>query len=210
MNISQIFWQQLKLGSSMENQHQKLSVPLVVIGFLIILVLVVEAEVLGHFSKRILWLLKSLVVNINHLEYSEWKVTSGSRRVNLIIMYRPPYSAAHPVTSAVFFVEFAEYLESIVLSADPLLIVGDFNIHIDSNENYDAIKLSELLQSFSLTQHVQVPTHSSGHILDLIITRKTDDLVSSVPRAGCLFSDHMTLESVINRHAPLRTKTIVA
>ena len=200
-------------------------------------------------------------------EYSEWKVTSGSRRVNLIIMYRPPYSAAHPVTSAVFFVEFAEYLESIVLSADPLLIVGDFNIHIDSNENYDAIKLSELLQSFSLTQHVQVPTHSSGHTLDLIITRKTDDLVSSVPRAGCLFSDHMpvfceldlgkvfftksnvsyrnlsainldalrdlsnsdlckntdlsdihelakcyseTLESVINRHAPLRTKTIVA
>ena len=201
-------------------------------------------------------------------EYLEWKVTSGSRRVNLIIMYRPPYSAAHPVTSAVFFVEFAEYLESIVLSADPLLIVGDFNIHIDSNENYDAIKLSELLQSFSLTQHVQVPTHSSGHTLDLIITRKTDDLVSSVPRAGCLFSDHMpvfceldmgkvhftksnvsyrnlsainldalradlsnsdlckntdlsdihelaksyneTLESVINRHAPLRTKTIVA
>ena len=201
-------------------------------------------------------------------EYSEWKVTSGSRRVNLIIMYRPPYSAAHPVTSAVFFVEFAEYLESIVLSADPLLIVGDFNIHIDSNENYDAIKFSELLQSFSLTQHVQVPTHSSGHTLDLIITRKTDDLVSSVPRAGCLFSDHMpvfceldmgkvhftksnvsyrnlsainldalradlsnsdlckntdlsdihelaksyneTLESVINRHAPLRTKTIVA
>ena len=124
-------------------------------------------------------------------EYSEWKATSGSRRVNLIIMYRPPYSAAHPVTSAVFFVEFAEYLESIVLTADPLFIVGDFNIHIDSNENYDAIKLSELLQSFSLTQHVQVPTHSSGHTLDLIITRKTDDLVSFVPRAGCLFSDHM-------------------
>ena len=74
-------------------------------------------------------------------------------------MYRPPYSAAHPVTRAVFFVEFAEYLESIVLSADPLPIVGDFNIHIYSNENYGAIKLSELLQSFSLTQHFQVPIH---------------------------------------------------
>ena len=200
-------------------------------------------------------------------EYSEWKITSGSRRINLIIIYRPPYSVAHPVTSAVFFVEFAEYLESIVLSADPLLIVGDFNIHIDSNENYDAIKFLELLQSFSLTQHVEVPSHSSGHTLDLIITRKTDNLVFSVPRAICLFSDHMpvfceldmgkvlftkskvsyrnlsamnldalradlsnsdlckntdmfdvnelaicyneTLESAINRHAPLRTKTIV-
>ncbi|CAB3996663.1 RNA-directed DNA polymerase from transposon X-element [Paramuricea clavata] len=200
-------------------------------------------------------------------EYSEWKVTSGSQRINLIIVYRPPYSVAHSVTSAVFFVEFAEYLESIVLSADPLLIVEDFNIHIDSNENYDAIKFLELLQSFSLTQHVEVPTHSSGHTLDLIITRKTDNLVSSVPRAVCLFSDHMpvfceldmgkvrftkskvsyrnlsamnldalradlsnsdlckntdmfdvnelamcyneTLKSAINRHAPLRTKTIV-
>ena len=94
-------------------------------------------------------------------------------------MYRPPYSVAHSVTSTVFFVEFAEYLESIVLSADPLVIVGVFNIYIDSNENYDAIKLLELLQNLSLTQHVQVPTHSSGHTLHLIITRKTDNLVSS-------------------------------
>ena len=86
--------------------------------------------------------------------------------------------------------EIAEYLESIILNAGPLLIVGDFNIHIDSNENYDAIKLLEVLQSFSLTQHVQVPTHS-GHILDSIITRKTDNLVSSVPRVGCLFSNHI-------------------
>ncbi len=79
----------------------------------------------------------------------------------------------------------------LVLSADPLLIVADFNIHIDSNENYDAIKFLELLQSFSLTQHVEVATHSSGHTLDLIITRKADNLISSVPRAVCLFSDHM-------------------
>jgi hypothetical protein len=35
------------------------------------------------------------------------------------------------------------------------------------------------------------PTHSSGNTLDLIITGKTDNLVSSVPRTGCLFSDHM-------------------
>ena len=160
MNINQIFWQKLKLGSSMENQHPKLSVTLVVIGFLTILVLVVEAEVLGYLFKNNLMVTKVTGGEHQSFEYSEWKVTSGSRRVYLIIMYRPPYSAAYriqikfivlycivlyPVTCAVFFVEFAEYLESIVLSADPLLIVGDFSIHIDSNENYDAIKLSELL-----------------------------------------------------------------
>ena len=41
----------------MENEHQKLSVPLVVIGFWIIHVLVVEVEVLGYFLKTVLrWL----------------------------------------------------------------------------------------------------------------------------------------------------------
>ena len=30
-------------------------------------------------------------------EYSEWKVTSGSRRINLIIVYRPPYYVDHHI-----------------------------------------------------------------------------------------------------------------
>ena len=78
-------------------------------------------------------------------KYSERKVISGSRCANLIIVYRPPYSPAHPVTGALFFGKFVEYLESIVLSADPLLIVADFNIDVNSNENCDAVKLFELL-----------------------------------------------------------------
>ena len=135
MNINQTFLQQLKLGSAIENLHQKLSVPLVAISFLIIRVLVVREEVPGYFLKTILRLLRSPVANVNH---------SNTRNGN-------------------------------------------------SNENYDAIKFLELLQSFSLTIHVEDPTHSSGHTLDLIITRKTDNLISSVPRAVCLFSDHMPI-----------------
>ena len=174
----------------MENQHQKLSVPLGVIGFLDHSRSGRRGGGTGLLFKNNLKVTKVTGGEQQSFECSEWKVLSGSRRVNLIIVYRQPYSVAHPVTIAAFFVEFAEYLQSIVLSADPLLIVGDFIIHIDSNEKYDAIKLLELLESFSLTQHVQVPTHSSGHTLDLI-SRKTANLVSSVPRVGCLFSDHL-------------------
>ena len=35
----------------------------------------------------------------------------------------------------------------------------------------------DLLETFSLSQHVSGPTHLSGHTLDSIITRSSDDIV---------------------------------
>ena len=49
-----------------------------------------------------------------------------SLQLRLVVVYRPPYSAAHPVTSSTFFPEFSEYLESLVLSKVPICIYGDF------------------------------------------------------------------------------------
>ena len=118
--------------------------------FLIILVLVVREEVPDYFLKTIPRLLRLPVVNVNHFNTRNGKLL----RVYFIIVYRPTYFVARPVTSAVFFVTFVEYLESVLLSGDPLFIVGNFNIHIDSNENSNAIKLLELLQSFSPTKYV--------------------------------------------------------
>lgn len=67
------------------------------------------------------------------------------------------------------------FLESIVMTNKQLLIVGDFNIHTDILDYPDAIKFSDLMESFSLQQHVSGPTHIHGHMLDLIITRQTDN-----------------------------------
>ena len=90
-----------------------------------------------------------------------------------------------------FYSEFSEYLESVVLNTDPVLIVGDFNIHVDCDDNTYSVKLLELFESVGLDQHVHTPTHCSGHTLDLIVTRQTDQIIASSPRADCLFSDHM-------------------
>ena len=45
-----------------------------------------------------------------------------------------------------------------------------------------------------LQQHVDVPTHKSGHTLDLIITRRADSLLTD-PMADYLFSDHFLVIS---------------
>lgn len=64
-------------------------------------------------------------------EVSEWLVSFGPTRVRTFIVYRPPFSEDHLITAGVLFHEFAEYLESVVMFSDKLLITGGFNFHMD-------------------------------------------------------------------------------
>lgn len=126
-------------------------------------------------------------------EFSHWMVEFQSRKLQIVIIHRPPYSRNHPVTTSVFFVDFSGFLECIIMSSVPLLIAGDFNIHVDVPGTAYSVCLKELLESMGLQQHVNEPTHESGHILDLIITRQCDSLLANIPVTDCLFSDHFTL-----------------
>ena len=60
----------------------------------------------------------------------EWIVNCGSCKLTILIIYRVTYSLKDPVRAASFFEEFTTYLESFIMSPEPLLITGDFNIHI--------------------------------------------------------------------------------
>ena len=66
-------------------------------------------------------------------------------------MYRIPYSAAHPVTSSTFILEFSNNLEPLLLSKVPLCISGDFNFHLDVSSDVDTVKFADLLESMCLT-----------------------------------------------------------
>ena len=81
-------------------------------------------------------------------EFSEYKIGGLSLQLRLVIVYRPPYSAAHPVTSSTFFPEFSEYLESLVPSKVPICISGDFNDH-DVSDVADTVTFADLLESLS-------------------------------------------------------------
>ena len=120
-------------------------------------------------------------------------ILSIRRKIKLLVIYRPPYSTAHRVTVTTFLDEFANYLEPIILSPEPLVIAGDMNIHVDDPDDSDAIKFLDLLDSYGLTQHVNTPTHRLGHTLDLIITRVSDALTKSTPISDSYFSDHFTV-----------------
>jgi hypothetical protein len=73
-------------------------------------------------------------------------------------------------------------MESVILSKEHLLVLGDFNIHFDVSDDADAVKFHDLLESLGLEQHVTKSTYIHGHILDLVITRKTENTIPFPPR----------------------------
>ena len=124
-------------------------------------------------------------------EASEWLVNpAATTRLRVVIVYRPPYSVKHPVSTSTFITDFSDYLESLVISSETLLILGDFNIHMYLTDDTDCRNMSDLLVSVGLKQHVLQPTHELGHTLDLIITRESDNIITGRPYSGELFSDH--------------------
>lgn len=56
------------------------------------------------------------------------------------------------------------------------LITGNFNFHLDDPSDGDAKRFIDLLETFDLLQHVMVSTHSSDHILELVISRSFNDI----------------------------------
>ena len=138
-------------------------------------------------------------------EFAEYIVIVGNNKVTVAFIYRTPCSEKHPVMVATFLSEFAEYLESIVLSSERFLIAGDMNIHVDVPDDADAIKFLDLLECMGLTQHVTTPTHRSGHTLDLIITRDLNSLVQTSPISDSFLSDHCTVLSELTLRMPATT-----
>ena len=57
-----------------------------------------------------------------------------------------------------------------------------------------------------MKQNVRSPTHRADHILDLLITRDDDQLVTSVSIHDAAFSDHFVVNCALSMEKPLFTK----
>ena len=135
-------------------------------------------------------------------EFSDWRLSAHGRIIKIIIIYRPPYSEAHPVPVSEFFQEFSTFMETTVLCPEVLLVTGDFNFHLDDDSDADAKKFMELLDTFGLQQHVITPTHMSGHLLDLVISRTSNDINVFSPQSSYFISDHCFIECLLSVPGP--------
>ncbi len=77
-----------------------------------------------------------------------------------------------------------------MLAADKVLIVGDFNIHVDNEKDALGSAFIDILNSIGVRQHVSGPTHSRNHTLDLILSHGIDVSGVGILQQSDDISDH--------------------
>lgn len=117
-------------------------------------------------------------------------------------IYRPPPSTKNVSSVSEFLREFSTLLESTILESGHLVILGDFNIHMEAEINSDSAKFKDLLESFGLVQNVTGPTHEKGHTIDLVISRMGHQHLSLINTDFSMPSDHAALHFKINFMKP--------
>ena len=101
------------------------------------------------------------------------KCSGGCTRI--VTIYRPPPSNANRLSSALFFEEFSTLAEQLAVAPGNLLIVGDFNFHVDNPGNTDAIKFTSILESYLMSKIFNLVFHRDRS-LDRSCTRCTSPL----------------------------------
>lgn len=79
-----------------------------------------------------------------------------------------------------------------------ILIVGDFNMHVDRSDSAVAKEFLSLLDCLDFSQWVTGPTHCKGHTLDLVISNGS--FVSQLSSVDIGLSDHSAVFFNLEMH----------
>ena len=100
-------------------------------------------------------------------------------------------------------------VKPIVILPKIILILGDFNLHVNAADDVNSKRFLDLLLSFNLKQHVLCPTYNGRYTPDLMITRSDDLFVSDVCTSDIVISDHSPVLCHLNLVKPLsKTKFV--
>ena len=124
---------------------------------------------------------ESIILSLSHPAWNKLQP------ILFVVLYRAPGPYSE------FLSEFSEFLSSLVLKSNKVIIVGDFNIHVDNDADSLNIAFSSLLSSIGFSQCVHKPTHCFNHTLDLVLAYGVDiDNLLVLPHNPFL-SDHYLL-----------------
>ena len=141
-------------------------------------------------------------VTFKSFEYMETVLRSPCKSVRVIAVYRPPPSKENRLTCKMFFEDFTVFLEQQTITNGCLLIMGDFNFHVEDVSDSEAMQFLELLNVNNLQQHISQSTHKHGHTLDLVITRKDEDTVHNIHVSQPGISDHSAIHFQLTLDKP--------
>ncbi|KAI2653251.1 hypothetical protein H4Q32_006658 [Labeo rohita] len=150
-------------------------------------------------SQRADFKYNSFEVMVLHITLSRETSVNDKSPMTFVLatVYRPP---GHHTD---FLQEFADFISELVLATDKVLIVRDFNIHVDIENDALAAAFTDILNSIGVRQHVSGPTHCRNHTLDLILSHGIDVNGVEIPQQSDDISDHYLVSCILQM-----TKTV--
>ena len=75
-----------------------------------------------------------------------------------------------------FLDEIMELLMTLIPKYNNILLLGDFNMHIEDVSNADNIIFNDTMEALGLIQHIKLPTYRQGNTLYLIFNEANGQL----------------------------------
>ena len=110
--------------------------------------------------------------------------------LTVLVIYHPPYSEQSQIANHEFLNEFTDWIAEYIMNDTIVIILGDFNLHVNDSNDDDAMNSIETTQALALEQHMKFPTHTCGNMLDLIFTELFTGLKVQYCTQDDFISDH--------------------
>ena len=151
------------------------------------------AIIYKNILQRKLQIKLNLSFDHTSFEAAEFSIDQGFKFFQVICIYRPPYSGSNKLSPAVFINEFEQLLCSLSSKSRHTIILGDFNLHFDSDSSNDVNRMKDLINQCSMEKLIFNSTHRAGHILDCVVVKKDYKTVDNVAVLDHLLSDHCSI-----------------
>jgi Reverse transcriptase (RNA-dependent DNA polymerase)/Endonuclease-reverse transcriptase len=119
------------------------------------------------------------------------KVVSGCRRLNILVLYRPP-----PRATASFFDELSALIDFFDAEPGELIICGDFNCPGDIVGTVDS-RLTDIISDAGYSQFVNTATRLDN-LLDLVIAHADVRIIGTPSVTDISYSDHRLVSFDLN------------
>lgn len=132
------------------------------------------------------------------MQIAHWRLMCHKTVLNVLAVYRPPYSVKTGNTLPLFIDDFTEFITDFLSTNDNVIILGDFNIHVDDESDPDTQIFLDTMHVLGLQQHVHEQTHLRGHTLDLVFTEELSSFNVLSCHVGDYLSDHALVKCTIS------------
>lgn len=117
-------------------------------------------------------------------ESIECLIATKEENIRLVNIYRTPSTVKNHQPLSVFNNELSNYLDKLSTLPGHVVLVGDFNIHVEdvNSTNYtkNTLDFINILSEHELEQLVHQPTHVLDGTLDLVIKNKDPNYITDI------------------------------